>query len=69
MSLKCLFKPSDYVTVTVTLTGGIFDLFGKIKGTAHQRYGDGDSDEVARCEQTFMLPTFTFTLKVLDSNF
>ena len=66
MSLKCLFKPSDYVTVTVTLTGGTFDLFGKIKDAARQRYGDGDV--VARCEQTFMLPTFTFTLKVLNSD-
>ena len=37
MTIKGLFTPSDYITVTVTLTGGIFDLFGKIKGAECQR--------------------------------
>ena len=45
---KGLFTPSDYVTVTVTLTGDTFDLFVNIKGTARQRYGDRNG--VAWCE-------------------
>ena len=45
---KGLFTPSNYVTVTVTLVGGTFDLFGKINGAARQRYGD--RDVVAWCE-------------------
>ena len=34
------FTPSDYVAVTVTLTGGAFHLDKQIKGAARQRYGD-----------------------------
>ena len=49
--IKGSFTPSDYVTVTVTLTGGTFDLAKQIKGAARQRYCD--SDVIAWCEQTF----------------
>ena len=47
---KGLFTPSDYITVTVMLTGGTFDLFGKIKGAARQLYGK--RDVIPWCEQT-----------------
>ena len=48
MTIKGLFTPSDYITVKVTLTGGIFDLFGKIKGAERQRCGG--CNIIAWCE-------------------
>ena len=47
---KGSFTPSDYMAVTVTLTGGTFDLAKQIKGATHQRYGD--CSIIAQCEQT-----------------
>ena len=56
---KGLFTPNDSVTVTVTLTGGTFDLFnrqcdgknGLHSDFAHQR---NVFDGVVRCEQTLI---------------
>ena len=45
------FTASDYVAVTVTLTGGAFHLNKQIKGATRQ--GDSDRNIIARCEQTF----------------
>ena len=50
MTSKGPFTPSDYVAVTVTLTRGTFDLFIKMKGAAHQRYGH--RYVIAWCEWT-----------------
>ena len=50
MDPKGSSTPSDYATVTVTLTGGAFDLLQIFKGAARQRYGD--RSVIARCEQT-----------------
>ena len=47
-SCKGSFTPSDYVAVTVMLTGGAFHLDKQIKGAARQRYGD--RYVIARCE-------------------
>ena len=38
INTKGSFTPSDYVAVTVTLTGGAFHLDKQIKGAARQRY-------------------------------
>ena len=46
--LKGSSTPSDYAMVTVTLTGGTFDLLQIFKGAARQRYGD--RSVIARCE-------------------
>ena len=55
-------QPSNYVTVTVMLTGSTFDLAKQIKGAARQRYGD--RDVIARCEQTFSLTAKSVKLKL-----
>ena len=47
---KGSFTLSDYITVTVTLTGGTFDLAKQIKGATRQHYGD--CNVIAWCEQT-----------------
>ena len=54
--IQGLLTPSDYVTVTVTLTGSTFRLGKQIKGTTRQCYGD--CYVIAQCEQTFTVTFF-----------
>ena len=63
------FTPSDYVAVTVTLTGSAFHLNKQIKGATRQRYGHRYI--IARCEWTFttivIQNQMLLTIVILDS--
>ena len=64
------FTPSDYVAVTVTLTGGAFHLDKQIKGAARQRYCyigiDLDPSKPKGMPLGLKLHTFIFTTKYIN---